>query len=142
MLLVKDTITALAFLFLSLFFSEMWPGPGVATAQESTNPRMRSLATSVFYITGSIGSPAPLLLGALNEWFKIPAPYGNTHDPTYPMLIIVAGAYFIAAIGFVITTIFIKKSSAVTYIGVSKPLLTPKTTVEEDTWRSWDEPKS
>eukprot|EP01125_Pyxidicula_operculata_P000499 TRINITY_DN1051_c0_g4_i1.p1 TRINITY_DN1051_c0_g4~~TRINITY_DN1051_c0_g4_i1.p1 ORF type:complete len:508 (+),score=50.69 TRINITY_DN1051_c0_g4_i1:48-1571(+) len=110
MLLVKDAYVSLAMLFLSLFFSEMWPGPAVAIAQDEAPPQMRSLATTIFYTTGGFGSLASLLVGTLNEYFAIPTPYSPSYDPTYALLIIVPTGYAISAIGYFITTTLIYKS--------------------------------
>lgn len=56
---------------------------------------MRSIATTVFYLSAGIGSLAPVIVGALNLKFDIPAPHGGgpeSFDPTPAMLIMVSRA--------------------------------------------------
>ncbi len=112
-------------LFPAYVFAEMWYAPAAAITQDLVFPSLRGLATAIYFIVNSLGALAPLLVGALNEIFDQKAPYSDDDDgdsmfqdtvrpldPTYPMVIVIAGSYFFSAIGFWITSLFLKGHKA------------------------------
>jgi hypothetical protein len=87
---------------------------------------MRSIASAIYFLSLAVGGFSPYLVGWMNEWFAIPAPYqdssGDTeaYDPTYSMLIMVAGMYFISSITFACAAVSIQKR----YFKLQKSVLT------------------
>lgn len=63
----------------------------------------------------AVGGFSPFLVGWMIEWFAIEAPYQDedsdtkAYDPTYPMMIVIAGSYFISAIGFLVVAFLLKR---------------------------------
>ncbi|KAL6047446.1 putative arabinose efflux permease, MFS family [Balamuthia mandrillaris] len=121
-LLVEPTVLAFAFLFASFIFAEMWYGPSTAIVQDLLPPSIRGLGTAIYFIVASLGALAPLIVGALNNFFNDGAPYSDQSssasqeeqgedtvlDPTYSMLMMVAGMYVLSVPGFFLVSAFIK----------------------------------
>lgn len=100
-------------LLASYFFAEIWYGPAVAIIQDVTPPTMRSLATAIYFIMPGFGGISPLIVGYMNEWFAIPAPYADSndddsYDPTYSLLIVVSVSYLLSTVGFFITGVLLR----------------------------------
>eukprot|EP01126_Amoeba_proteus_P034361 TRINITY_DN3421_c0_g1_i6.p1 TRINITY_DN3421_c0_g1~~TRINITY_DN3421_c0_g1_i6.p1 ORF type:complete len:502 (+),score=73.78 TRINITY_DN3421_c0_g1_i6:960-2465(+) len=103
-------ISFLMMLF-SYFFAESWTGPSISIVHDLVHPKMRSLSTSVFYLTVGIGSLATVIVGALNRYFGIPSSRvhePDAFDPTPSLLIMVAGVYSLCGIGYTVTAILIR----------------------------------
>eukprot|EP01130_Rhizamoeba_saxonica_P017386 TRINITY_DN840_c0_g1_i7.p1 TRINITY_DN840_c0_g1~~TRINITY_DN840_c0_g1_i7.p1 ORF type:complete len:449 (-),score=63.72 TRINITY_DN840_c0_g1_i7:906-2252(-) len=119
--LYPDYKLSFAFLALSFFTAEMWNGPALSIVCDQAKPGMVSSVTAIFYSIGSIGSVGPFILGFLIEQFKIIPPFHHAnnagYDPTYPMLIMVSGNYFLSFVGFCVASILMNNSTTETFCG-------------------------
>lgn len=111
----------ISFLFLlgEYLFAEMWLGPAITIIQDITPPTLRTISSAIYFLSLAIGGLSPFLVGWMIEWFAIDAPYqdndseSKAYDPTYPMIIVIGGSYFLSAIGFAVVAFLLKRRKIV-----------------------------
>lgn len=113
-LLFPSATMSLISLTVASFFGEMWFGPSIAIVQELVHPSVRGIASSIYLLSIGLSGFSSMLVGWMNIWFAIPAPYQSTvvdselYDPTRPMAIVILSCTLLSSIAYAVEALLLR----------------------------------